>query len=61
MRRCCGVHAIMAPQGMKLFFAAGMLSPEGRCKTLDSAADGYVRGEARGVVLLSAMEVGSDA
>jgi len=27
-----------------------MLSPEGRCQTLDTAADGYVRGEARGVV-----------
>jgi len=23
--------------GMKLFFAGGMLSPEGRCKTLDTA------------------------
>jgi acyl transferase domain-containing protein len=46
----CGVHAIMHPTGMRLFFAGGMLSPEGRCKTLDTAADGYVRGEARGVV-----------
>ena len=29
-----------------MFKRAGMLAPDGRCKTLDSAADGYVRGEA---------------
>ena len=52
----CGVHAIFGPRGMKHFFGAGMLSPEGRCKTLDARADGYVRGEARGVVLMSAMD-----
>ena len=28
-----------------MFKRAGMLSPDGRCKTLDSSADGYVRGE----------------
>jgi acyl transferase domain-containing protein len=29
-----------------------MLSPDGRCKTLDAAADGYVRAEAAGVMML---------
>jgi acyl transferase domain-containing protein len=29
-----------------MFNRAGMLTPDGRCKTLDAAADGYVRGEA---------------
>ena len=29
-----------------------MLSPEGRCKTLDAAADGYVRAEAVGIMML---------
>ena len=38
-----------------------MLAPDGRCKTLDAAADGYVRGEAIGAVLLQAMQDGSAA
>ena len=29
-----------------------MLSPEGRCKTLDASADGYVRAEACGALML---------
>ena len=33
----------------------GMLSPEGRCKTLDASADGYVRAEAAGALLLQAV------
>lgn len=33
-------------------FCVGMLASDGRCKTLDASADGYVRAEAVGTVLL---------
>jgi acyl transferase domain-containing protein len=32
---------------------AGMLAPDGRCKTLDLAADGYVRAETCAILLLA--------
>jgi len=47
-----GVNAILAPDGMIQFSKARMLSPEGHCKTFDVSADGFVRGEGCGVVVL---------
>ncbi len=32
--------------------SAGMLAPDGRCKTLDAAANGYVRSEGTGMLML---------
>ncbi|MFI5883475.1 SDR family NAD(P)-dependent oxidoreductase [Streptomyces sp. NPDC051554] len=47
-----GVHLMLSPE-MTLFLSrAGALSPDGRCRTFDAAANGYARGEGCGVVLL---------
>ena len=35
-----------------MFATAAMTAPDGRCKTLDAAADGYVRAEACVVIKL---------
>ena len=47
-----GVNAILAPEVTRLLADASMLSPNGRCRTFDAAADGFVRGEGCGVVVL---------
>ena len=52
MALACGVNLTLAPDTGVVFKQAGMLAIDGRCKTLDADADGYVRGEACGVLLL---------
>jgi acyl transferase domain-containing protein len=47
-----GVKLILTPSLSAMFTRAGMLAPDGRCKTLDAAADGYVRGEALSGVMV---------
>jgi acyl transferase domain-containing protein/NADPH:quinone reductase-like Zn-dependent oxidoreductase/SAM-dependent methyltransferase/acyl carrier protein len=47
-----GVTVIISPGGFIGFSQASMLSPEGRCKAFDASADGFVRGEGAGMVLL---------
>ncbi|QDZ22811.1 polyketide synthase [Chloropicon primus] len=54
MALACGVNLTLAPDTGAVFKQAGMLAIDGRCKTLDADADGYVRGEACGVLLLDA-------
>lgn len=47
-----GVNAIVSPYGHVGFSQAGMMSPDGRCKTFDARADGYARSEGCGMVVL---------
>jgi acyl transferase domain-containing protein len=42
----------LIPQSTAMLHAGGMLSADGRSKTLDASADGYVRGEACRVVFM---------
>lgn len=47
-----GVNAILAPVNSLLMSKAGLLSPDGRCKSFSAKADGFGRGEGCGVVVL---------
>ena len=47
-----GVHAVLSPSITRFMSEFGMLSKQGQCRTFDAAADGFVRGEGCGVVIL---------
>jgi acyl transferase domain-containing protein/NADPH:quinone reductase-like Zn-dependent oxidoreductase/acyl carrier protein len=47
-----GVNLILGPEMTLTLTKAHMMSPDGRCHTFDAAANGYVRGEGCGVVVL---------
>src|SRR3546814_20650458 len=50
-RLVCGVNLSLGPERTLVVIRARMRAADGRCKTLDAAADGYVRGEGCGVVV----------
>ncbi len=51
-----GANVLLSPATMITFSQSRMLSADGRCKTFDAAADGYVRGEGCGVLAVKRLE-----
>ncbi|ODB78622.1 type I polyketide synthase [Micromonospora chalcea] len=47
-----GVNVVLSPALAINFSKAGAMAGDGRCKTFDARADGYVRAEGAGVVIL---------
>jgi phthiocerol/phenolphthiocerol synthesis type-I polyketide synthase C len=51
-----GVNMTLGPQVTVNFSKAGALAEDGRCKAFDASADGFVRSEGVGVVVLKTLE-----
>ncbi|WP_136669439.1 polyketide synthase, partial [Flavobacterium sp. H122] len=51
-----GVTLYLGVEPYEAMCAAGMLSKEGKCKTFDNSADGFVPGEGAGVVILKRLK-----
>jgi len=50
-----GVNLMLSPELSIVFSKAQMMAADGRCKTFDASADGYVRGEGCGIVVLKCL------
>ncbi|MFM7715693.1 MAG: beta-ketoacyl synthase N-terminal-like domain-containing protein, partial [Microcystis sp.] len=50
-----GVNLMLTPFVTIMESRAQMLSPDGRCKTFDRTANGYVRGEGGGIIVLKSL------
>ncbi len=51
-----GVSVLCSPTHFVSFSKTGMLAPDGVCRTFDARADGYVRGEGAGLILLKPLQ-----
>jgi acyl transferase domain-containing protein/NADPH:quinone reductase-like Zn-dependent oxidoreductase/NAD(P)-dependent dehydrogenase (short-subunit alcohol dehydrogenase family)/ubiquinone/menaquinone biosynthesis C-methylase UbiE/acyl carrier protein len=51
-----GANVILSPEIFSALSRARMLAPDGKCKTFDLSADGFVRGEGCGVVVLKRLD-----
>lgn len=47
-----GVQVMLTPAAFISFGSSGMLAGDGKCKTFDERADGYVRGEGSGAIFI---------
>ncbi|WP_372366348.1 aminotransferase class III-fold pyridoxal phosphate-dependent enzyme [Candidatus Uabimicrobium sp. HlEnr_7] len=52
-----GINIICHPANSIAYQQAGMLAPDGKCKTFDAKANGYVRSEGAVVLLLKPLDV----
>src|SRR5207249_588111 len=50
-----GVNVMLRPESSIVLSKAGFLNPDQYCKAFDAAANGYVRGEGVGVVVLKSL------
>jgi acyl transferase domain-containing protein len=50
-----GVNMMLGPEGAIEYGKASMLSPTGRCHSFDARADGFVRAEGAGLVVLKSL------
>jgi acyl transferase domain-containing protein/SAM-dependent methyltransferase len=50
-----GANLILSPKNMIITNNMGILSPDGRCRTFDRDANGYVKGEGVAVILLKSL------
>jgi microcystin synthetase protein McyG len=51
-----GVNLILGPDTTIMLSKSGMMAGDGRCKTFDASADGFVRGEGCGIVVLKPLD-----
>jgi acyl transferase domain-containing protein/SAM-dependent methyltransferase/acyl carrier protein/NADP-dependent 3-hydroxy acid dehydrogenase YdfG len=51
-----GANLLLSPELTESFDKAGMLAPDGRCKTFSADADGYVRSEGAAAVVLKRLD-----
>ncbi len=52
-----GVNALLIPAPFISFSRSGMLSPDGRCQAFDARANGFVRAEGAGVIVLKPLSM----
>lgn len=51
-----GSSVYISPEGYSAMCSAGMLSPDGRCKTFDNSANGFVPAEGAGALVLKRLK-----